>query len=49
MLRTKVSDRLLTANNLSQNDVINLLDILAARQIDYGDLYFSLGTMKVGH
>jgi Predicted Zn-dependent proteases and their inactivated homologs len=43
MLRTKVSDRLLTANNLSQNDVINLLDILAARQIDYGDLYFSSG------
>lgn len=43
MILTEVSDRLLTANNLKQNDIANLLDILAGRQIDYSDLYFSSG------
>lgn len=38
-----VTQQLLTANNLSQHDVSNLLDVLSARQIDYGDLYFLSG------
>lgn len=36
----KVSDHLLTTNNLSKHDLANLLDILSQRKIDYGDLYF---------
>lgn len=43
MLLTEVSERLLTANNLKQNDLTYLLDVLSARRIDYGDLYFSSG------
>lgn len=43
MLLTNVSERLLTANNLTQSDLANLLDILSCRQIDYGDLYFLSG------
>lgn len=43
MLLTEVSERLLTANNLKQNDLTHLLDVLSARRIDYGDLYFSSG------
>lgn len=43
MLLTDVSDRLLAANNLTQHDLTRLLDILSARHIDYGDLYFSSG------
>lgn len=43
MLLTDVSERLLTANNLQKNDLVNLIDILSARRIDYGDLYFASG------
>lgn len=43
MILTEVSERLLTSNKLTQNDIANLLDILASRQIDYSDLYFSSG------
>lgn len=43
MLLTEVSERLLAANNLQQNDLVNLLDILSARKIDYGDIYFLSG------
>lgn len=43
MLLTEVSERLLTANNLKQNDLSYLLDILSTRKIDYGDLYFLSG------
>lgn len=43
MLLNDVSERLLTANNLQQNDLVNLIDILSARRIDYGDLYFASG------
>lgn len=40
MILDKVSDHLLTANNLSTQDLANLLDTLSQRKIDYGDLYF---------
>ncbi|WP_392558479.1 metalloprotease TldD [Orbus mooreae] len=43
MLLTDVSERLLTANNLQQHDLVNLLDILSSRRIDYGDIYFLSG------
>lgn len=43
MLLTDVSERLLTENNLQHNDLTNLLDILSAREIDYGDIYFLSG------
>lgn len=43
MIVTEVSDRLLQPNNLSQTDILRLLDMLSSRQIDYGDLYFLSG------
>lgn len=43
MLLTEVSERLLTANNLKHGDLTHLLDILSARRIDYGDVYFLSG------
>jgi len=43
MLLTEVSERLLTANNLNHSDLTHLLDILSARRIDYGDVYFLSG------
>ncbi|RKS85933.1 microcin-processing peptidase 2 [Orbus hercynius] len=43
MLVTDVSERLLAENNLKQCDLANLLDILSARRIDYGDVYFLSG------
>lgn len=46
MLLTQVTDRLLTANDLTSNDLARLLDILSTRQIDYGDLYFSSGSYE---
>ena len=35
-----VEEHLLTANNITEQDVLNGLDILLAHQLDYGDLYF---------
>lgn len=43
MIITQVSERLLNPNNLSHQDLLNLLDILSSRQIDFGDLYFLSG------
>lgn len=39
----QVSERLLNPNNLNQQDIVNLLDMLSSRQIDFGDLYFLSG------
>ncbi|MBG6240621.1 MAG: metalloprotease TldD [Candidatus Symbiopectobacterium sp. Dall1.0] len=35
-----VSEQLLTANNLSQQDLFSVLDVLNERRLDYADLYF---------
>lgn len=43
MIVNQVSERLLNPNNLSQKDLMHLLDMLSARQIDFGDLYFLSG------
>ncbi|MWN04911.1 metalloprotease TldD [Gilliamella sp. Pas-s95] len=43
MTLTQVSERLLNPNNLSQQDLLYLLDMLSSRQIDFGDLYFLSG------
>ena len=43
MIVTQVSERLLTPNNLSHQDISHLLDMLSSRQIDFGDLYFLSG------
>ncbi|QYN47317.1 metalloprotease TldD [Gilliamella sp. ESL0405] len=43
MIVNQVSERLLNLNNLSQKDLMHLLDMLSARQIDFGDLYFLSG------
>lgn len=40
MLLTNVSEQLLTANQLTQSHITELLTCLSARQIDYADLYF---------
>ncbi|WP_216782496.1 metalloprotease TldD [Candidatus Profftia tarda] len=37
---TFVSEQLLAANKLSDQDLLSVLDILTERQIDYADLYF---------
>ncbi|MWP60843.1 metalloprotease TldD [Gilliamella sp. Pas-s25] len=43
MILTQVSERLLNSNNLSQQDLLHLLDMLSSRRIDFGDLYFLSG------
>ncbi|WP_085247372.1 metalloprotease TldD [Gilliamella mensalis] len=43
MTLIQVSERLLNTNNLSQQDILHLLDMLSSRQIDFGDLYFLSG------
>lgn len=40
MILSKVSERLFTENNLTQDKLANILDMFVDRQIDYGDLYF---------
>ncbi|MGL9733370.1 MAG: metalloprotease TldD [Symbiopectobacterium sp.] len=35
-----VSEQLLTANNLSQQDLFSVLEVLNERRLDYADLYF---------
>ena len=40
MILSKVTERLLTANKLTQQDVMNSLERLSTRKIDYGDIYF---------
>lgn len=35
-----VSEQLLTANNLSQQDLFSVLEVLNERCLDYADLYF---------
>jgi TldD protein len=43
MILNQVSEQLLNPNNLNQQDLLHLLDMLSARQIDFGDLYFLSG------
>ncbi|MWP45987.1 metalloprotease TldD [Gilliamella sp. Pas-s27] len=43
MILAQVSERLLNSNNLSQQDLLHLLDMLSSRKIDFGDLYFLSG------
>ncbi|TKI06880.1 metalloprotease TldD [Martelella alba] len=40
MSLTLVSEHLLSANNLSHNDLFNLLEQMTERRLDYADLYF---------
>lgn len=38
-----VSEQLLTANNINQQDLFSLLGQLSERKLDYADLYFQSG------
>lgn len=48
MSLASVSEHLLAANGLSQDNLYDILGLLSERRVDYGDLSFSLATMSHG-